>query len=70
MYAAFETPSLILTGEREDDDGGTEQSVAAMPDARCVRLPGVGHLASFYRSDIALGHALPFLRQHLAALRS
>jgi pimeloyl-ACP methyl ester carboxylesterase len=66
LYAAFATPSLILTGERERDEGKTELAVAAMPKGRMTRLPGLGHLASFYRSDVALRHALPFLRENLA----
>jgi pimeloyl-ACP methyl ester carboxylesterase len=67
LYAGFGAPSLILTGEREDDEQGTERGVAAMPSARLVRLAGLGHLASFYRSDIVLRYALPFLREHVAA---
>jgi pimeloyl-ACP methyl ester carboxylesterase len=65
LYSKFAAPSLILTGERESDEGKTELAVAAMPRGRMVRLPGLGHLASFYRSDVALPHALPFLRQNL-----
>lgn len=65
LYARFAAPSLILTGERETDEGKTELAVAAMPRGRMARLPGLGHLASFYRSDVALRHALPFLREHL-----
>jgi pimeloyl-ACP methyl ester carboxylesterase len=63
LYATFATPTLILTGEREDDAGDTERAVAAMPNARLARLSGLGHLASFYRSDVALRYVLPFLRE-------
>ncbi len=66
LYAKLVAPSLILTGERESDEGKTELAVAAMPRGQIVRLPGMGHLASFYRSDVALRHAVPFLRQNLA----
>ena len=67
LYARFRAPTLILTGEREDDDGKSEVSAASMPSARVVRLAGLGHLASFYRSEVALRHALPFLRQQMLA---
>lgn len=57
-------PWLMLSGEQEDRDRVTETSVASVPGARLVRLPGVGHLGAFYRSDLALAEALPFLRMH------
>ena len=62
----FRAPWLMISGEREDPDRFTEQCVAAVPGARVARLPGVGHLGAFYRSDLALAEALPFLRAHLA----
>ncbi len=65
LYARFAAPVLILTGEKEDAERQTERCVAAMPNARLVRIASVGHLASFYRSDLALPHAIPFLRDHL-----
>ncbi len=65
LYGSFIAPVLLITGEKEDEERETERAVAAMPRARLVRLPGVSHLASFYRSDLALPHALPFLREHL-----
>jgi pimeloyl-ACP methyl ester carboxylesterase len=65
LYAGFPAPVLLLTGEKEADDGETERAVAAMPRARVVRIPGLGHLASFYRSDVTVPLALPFLREHL-----
>ena len=67
LYASFAPPALVITGDRESDEGSTERSVAAMPRGQMVRLAGVGHLASFYRSDLALRHALPFLGRHLGA---
>ncbi len=65
LYAACSTPVLMVTGARETDDGETEKSVAEMPNARVVWVPGVGHLASFYRSDLTVPHAIPFLREPL-----
>jgi len=66
LYATFSPALLMLTGERENDEGETEKSVAEMPRARVVRIGGVGHLASFYRSDLTAPRAIPFLREHLA----
>ncbi|MCI4362914.1 MAG: alpha/beta hydrolase [Thermoplasmata archaeon] len=57
-------PILLLTGEKEDLNRETERTVQALPTARMVRIPGVGHLGVFYRSDLALPHALPFLQEH------
>ena len=65
LYPSFRAPLLMLTGEREQDEGQTDQSIAALPNARGVRIAGVGHLASFYRSDLALPYARPFLEEHL-----
>lgn len=58
----WSTPILMLTGEREDPDRVTEHTVAAVPGARIVRIPGVGHLGAFARSDLALPHAKLFLQ--------
>jgi pimeloyl-ACP methyl ester carboxylesterase len=60
----FSAPILLLTGEKEDGERETERTVAAVPGARMIRLPGVGHLGAFYRSDLALPYALPFLREN------
>lgn len=65
LYASFRAPVLQITGERETDEGGTEKAIAALPNARGVRLPGVGHLAAFYRSELSVPHVIPFLWQHL-----
>jgi|GEM_PF-781702 len=67
LYATCSVPVLMLTGAREEDDGETEKSVAEIPKARMVRIPGVGHLASFSRSDLTVPHAAAFLEEHLPA---
>ncbi|MCI4320087.1 MAG: alpha/beta hydrolase [Thermoplasmata archaeon] len=64
-FGTFPAPLLMIAGEREDLDRYTEKSVAEFPDGRIVRIPGVGHLGSFYRSDLALPIALPFLHRAL-----
>ena len=68
LCAAFAPPALLLTGEKEADEGKTEESARTMPSGQVVRLNGIGHLASFYRSDLTIGHALPFLRRHLGVV--
>ncbi|HZY69456.1 MAG TPA: alpha/beta fold hydrolase [Thermoplasmata archaeon] len=65
VYSALRSPLLMITGANEDREGETERTVPALRDARVVRLPGQSHLGTFYRSDLALPHVLPFLRQHL-----
>ncbi|HEV2449713.1 MAG TPA: alpha/beta fold hydrolase [Thermoplasmata archaeon] len=66
-FPKLRAPFLMLTGEREDVDRSTEPALERLPGGRVIRLAGVGHLGAFYRSDLALVHALPFLRQHLGA---
>lgn len=63
--ARFPAPILFLTGEKEDPTRQTEHTVASTPRSQIVRVPGVGHLGAFYRSDLAVPIALPFLREHL-----
>ncbi|HEV2520035.1 MAG TPA: alpha/beta fold hydrolase [Thermoplasmata archaeon] len=58
-------PVLIIAGEKEILDNSTATAIAAFPNARLVTLPGTGHLGAFYRSDLALPHANPFLRENL-----
>ena len=62
LYEGFEAPTLILAGEKEDTEHESERSVARMPHATLHRIPGVGHLAAFYRSDLSLPIAIPFLK--------
>lgn len=61
----FRAPILFLTGERENTNGATEESVAATPGAGILRVPGAGHLGCLYRSDLSAPLALPFLKQSL-----
>lgn len=55
-------PTLMLVGEREDPGGLNPRAAAHMPDARCITFPGLNHIQAFERSDLALPHALAFLR--------
>ncbi len=65
LYASLAAPVLMISGEKEMDEGATEKALAALPHGRGVRIPGVGHLAAFYRSELSVPHAIPFLWQHL-----
>lgn len=58
-------PLLVLSGEKEDRDRVTEETIAHIPGARLVRIPGVGHLSAFARSDLTVPIARPFLESHL-----
>lgn len=55
-------PTLMLVGQREDPDGFNPLAAAQMAHARCVTFPGLGHITAYERSDLALAHAVPFLR--------
>lgn len=59
-------PTLFLVGELEDPEKQTAEAATLMPDASCVFLPGLGHINAFLRSDLALPHALKFLRVPVA----
>lgn len=56
-------PTLMLVGQREDPDGDNPRAAVRMPRARCVTLDGLGHVCAYLRSDLALAHAVPFLRE-------
>jgi pimeloyl-ACP methyl ester carboxylesterase len=64
-YPTFPAPVLAIGGEREDKNRHTERSMAMLPKGQIIRLEGLGHLGAFYRSDLALPHARPFLEQTL-----
>ena len=64
------SPTLLLVGEREEDDEGVEpglatrnarRAAALIPDAEAHILPALAHLAAFWRSDLTLPLILRFL---------
>ena len=58
-------PTLFLLAVGEDDGGWWalgQSAAAAMPAARAVALPGLGHLQAFWRTDVTL----PAVEQFLA----
>lgn len=62
LLARIACPTLMLVGEREDPDGFNPRAAVQMPRAQCVTFPGLNHIEAFERSDLALPHALAFLR--------
>jgi pimeloyl-ACP methyl ester carboxylesterase len=62
-FAHVQPATLIVVGELEEIEAGENASRAAalMRDARAVVLPGLGHVAAFVRSDLALPHVIEFL---------
>jgi len=65
-------PVLLIVGEREEDEDGVEPGLAArnaeqaarvIPDATVHVLPGLTHLAAFWRTDLTLQSILEFLQQ-------
>jgi pimeloyl-ACP methyl ester carboxylesterase len=69
ILPSISMPVLIIAGEKETADGTTQKAVDTLPNGRLSTVPGVGHLGVFYRSDLALPIALPFLREHLREAR-
>ncbi len=55
--------SSTRSGWTRRDSGDT--LMAPVPRGQVVHLPGLGHLGAFYRSDLALSHARPFLERNL-----
>jgi pimeloyl-ACP methyl ester carboxylesterase len=64
-YPMIKAPVLMVAGEREDVERETERALKMIPNARLVRLPEIGHLSAFYRSDLTLPHIVPFLGENL-----
>jgi pimeloyl-ACP methyl ester carboxylesterase len=57
-------PVLIVAGELEDAEGEAAVVAAAMPDARAVTLPGLGHVGLQVAAGETVAHARPFLLAH------
>ena len=69
-YPTLHVPVLVVAGELEDSKRQTEKSITKLPNGRLVRIPGIGHLSAFYRSDLVLPHVLPFLEQTIKGDKS
>jgi len=71
-FPMLHAPVLLIVGEREEDEDGVEPGLAArnaeqaarvIPDATVHVLPGLTHLAAFWRTDLTLQSILEFLQQ-------
>jgi pimeloyl-ACP methyl ester carboxylesterase len=62
-FPSVRCPTLLIVGETEEPDAGTNASRAAalMGDGRAVVLEGLGHVAAFVRSDLVIPHVRAFL---------
>lgn len=52
--AAIDIPTLVIAGQRDDDNGSVEGLAAMMPDARGLRVPG-DHLSAVMEPALASG---------------
>src|SRR3954447_898087 len=57
----FAPSTLVVLGELENAEGVTVPVVEAMPDARRVALPGVGHVRGLIDTNRVLAVVQPFL---------
>ena len=69
-YPELRCPVLMLTGELEDSERQTERSIEHIPNGHVLRLPRVGHLSAFYRSDVTLPYIIDFLNAVMPAAKA
>ncbi len=50
--ARIKTPTLVLIGAEDDDNGSAESLAAALPDARCEVIPG-NHMSAVTKPELA-----------------
>lgn len=63
-FARIAAPTLIVCGEREDPNGGTERAAARLANGEAVTLRGLGHLQVFWRADLTAPIIADFLRRN------
>ncbi|MFA6122989.1 MAG: alpha/beta fold hydrolase [Sphingomonas sp.] len=54
--AHIATPTLILTGEDDDDNGSAQELAAALPDARYQAIPG-NHMSAVLKPELGMAIA-------------
>lgn len=64
-FAQIEAPTMIVCGEQENADGSAELAAAELRDGTAVVLPGLGHLAAFWRSDLTAPRISAFLARRV-----
>ena len=65
VLAAIPTPTLVLSGAEDDDNGSSEALAALLPDARFAAVPG-NHMSAVLRPELGAKIAA-FLRGSSAA---
>ena len=61
VSAGFRTPTMMVVGETEDPSNQSGELAGRLPEARAVRLKGLGHFGTFIRSELSLDQARSFL---------
>jgi pimeloyl-ACP methyl ester carboxylesterase len=52
----IETPTLVLTGAEDDDNGSAEALAAALPNGRCIVVPG-NHMSAVTKPELGTAMA-------------
>ncbi|HVR89454.1 MAG TPA: alpha/beta hydrolase [Candidatus Limnocylindria bacterium] len=68
-FPQIDPPALIVVGELEEGvghaaEGHAREAVRLMLRGRYAVLPALNHITAFARSESALSHLLPFLREN------
>jgi pimeloyl-ACP methyl ester carboxylesterase len=63
LAGQIECPVLLIAGDLEDPDQDNAKLAGRIPRAESVRIPGLGHVGAFVRSDLTLAEVQPFLRR-------
>jgi pimeloyl-ACP methyl ester carboxylesterase len=58
---SFQVPALLISGQREDEEGGAVLIAGKLPHGESLTLPGLGHAAACAASSLALPTARAFL---------
>jgi pimeloyl-ACP methyl ester carboxylesterase len=65
-FPFVQCPALVIAGEDEEPgaDDHALQAAQVLPHGQAVVLPGLGHLQTFWRTDLTLPPLLSFLGEH------
>ena len=58
---SFPVPTLLIAGQREDEEGDAAKIAALLPHGQSITLPGLGHAAACAASGLTLPVARRFL---------
>ena len=67
-WLRLKSPCLLILGglERAERPTWAEEIEAALPDAKALLQPGLGHVGCILSRDRAMEHIQPFLARHAA----